>query len=579
MTKHSASRRWPSTLGITALATVLGTVVALLAGAEVASAAALSNASFTGSSQAANATNTNWTVGFKTGNPSGSALASGDTVTVTFASGFAIPTTTPSVTLGAGFSNCTATASRTGTNPLAVTVTLAGGSCSLPSGTAAVLTIGSITNPAAGNYTNTSFLVRTTADNPASPTSNVVIFGTASKLAFTTQPPSTAASGAAFSTQPVVTVQDSGGRTVTSDPSSVTLAIASGPAGANLSCTNNPVAASSGVATFAGCKIDKAGAYTLTATDGSLTSAVSNSVTVSAGAATKLAFTQQPPATGIAGSPLTSFQVTVQDAVGNTVSATDTIALSIATGPAGATFAAGSTTSVAAVAGVATFSAVKLNAVGSYTFTATDTSRTLTTATSSPATILSAAAASKLVFVQGPTEVFAGSTFAPAITVQAQDQFGNPVAGVTVTLSSSAGPLDAGASATTDSSGLASFGSAQINTAATGLTLTATSTGLTAATSGTFDVAVRVTNGIPLTDAAADTGSGVQTVSYYYCPGLTGACTNGTLIGTASTPGNGYLLSWTGQPANGAYRLVAVASDNVSNVSSPSASIPIRISN
>jgi hypothetical protein len=36
-----------------------------------------------------------------------------------------------------------------------------------------------------------------------------------------------------------------------------------------------------GVATFAGCRIDKAGTYTLTATSGVLTAAVSNTVTIS----------------------------------------------------------------------------------------------------------------------------------------------------------------------------------------------------------------------------------------------------------------------------------------------------------
>ena len=576
MANHSASRRWLSRLGITALATVLGTVLALIVGAEVASAAALSNATFTGSSQAANATNTTWTVGFKTGNPSGSALVAGNTVTATFASGFTIPATPP-ITLGTGFSNCTATATA---SSAVVTITLAnsGGTCSLPNNTTASLTVGSITNPAPGSYAASSFAVRTTQDNPASPTSNVVILGPASKLAFTTQP-SGGTSGTAFATQPVVTVQDSAGNTVTTDTSSVTLSITGSPAGASLTCTANPKAAASGVATFAGCKIDKAGTYTLTATDGSLTSAISSSFAVTVGTATKVVFSVQPPATGTAGSALTSFQVAVQDANGNTVSSTDTVALSIATGPAGATFAAGSTTSVAAVAGVATFSAVKLNTAGTYTFTATDTSRTLSTATSSPATIISAAAASKLVFVQGPTDVAAGSAFSPAITVQAQDQFGNAVAGVTVSLTSSAGPLDAGATATTDGTGVATFGSAQINTAAAGLTLTAAASGLTSATSGSFNVVVQVSNGATLTDVAADTGSGVKSVSYYYCAGFSGACTNGTLIGTATSAAGNFAVSWNGQPANGAYRLVVVGTDNVTNASLPSASIPVRVSN
>jgi len=586
MAQHSLpGNRRRTTLIAAVLAAVLGMVVALFLGAETAFAASnVTGVSFTGASQAAGAS-TSWTVGFTTDTPAGSALAAGNQIFVTFASGFTV-TGAPPITLGTGFSHCSASASGSGS---AVIITLAnsGGTCALPKSTATAVTIGSVSNPVAGSYAASTFSVRTSKDSAGSPTSNVVIYGPASKLAITTQPAG-ASSGTAFSSQPVVTVQDANGFTVANNTSSVTLAITTGTgtSGATLSCTGNPVAAVAGVAGFAGCKIDKAGTgYTLTATDGALSSAVTSAFTVSAGAPSTVVFSQQPPATGTAGSPLSAFAVTVQDAAGNPVTsgagATDTIALSIASGPSGATFAGGSVTSVAAVAGVATFSAVTLTTTGSYTFTATDTTRSLATATSAPATAISAAVAGKLAFGQGPTELAAGSTFSPAITVQVQDSFGNPVAsgGITVTLSSSAGPLDGGATAVTNGSGLATFGSAEIDTAAAGLTLTGSASGLSPASSGSFNVVVPVTNGIPLTDTAADSGSGVKSVGYYYCAGYSGACTNGTLIGTATNAANSYLLTWTGQPANGQYRLVAVAVDNVTNTSLPSASIPIRIGN
>src|SRR5207248_1130287 len=101
----------------------------------------------------------------------------------------------------------------------------------------------------------------------------VVSAGVAAKLAFTTQPVG-AAGAAAFATQPVVTIEDAGGNTVAADTSAVTLAITN-PAGATLACTANPKTAVAGVATFAGCNINLANTYTLTATDGSLTAAVS----------------------------------------------------------------------------------------------------------------------------------------------------------------------------------------------------------------------------------------------------------------------------------------------------------------
>jgi hypothetical protein len=102
----------------------------------------------------------------------------------------------------------------------------------------------------------------------------------ASKLAFTQQP-SSSTGGVAFGTQPKVAVEDQYGNTVTTNTSSVTLAIGTNPGSGTLTCATNPLAASAGVASFSGCAIDKAGTgYTLTATDGSLTSATSGSFDV-----------------------------------------------------------------------------------------------------------------------------------------------------------------------------------------------------------------------------------------------------------------------------------------------------------
>jgi hypothetical protein len=216
----------------------------------------------------------------------------------------------------------------------------------------------------------------------SSPTTQVTISaGAAAKLAFTTGPGG-GTSSTAWTTQPVVTVQDAAGNTVTPDTSSVTLAITT-PAGAILTCTANPKAASAGVATFAGCKIDKAGTYTLTATDGSLTSAVSGSFTISAGAAAKLAFTQSPGNT-VAGVVFASQpRVTVQDQYGNTVTTdTSNVTITVTGGTATMTCTANPK---AAVSGVATFGGCAIAKAGTYTLTATD--GTLTSAVSSSFTI------------------------------------------------------------------------------------------------------------------------------------------------------------------------------------------------
>jgi hypothetical protein len=104
--------------------------------------------------------------------------------------------------------------------------------------------------------------------------------GPASKLAFTTQP-SGAVRNIAFLTQPTVAVQDAGGNTVTTSGPSVTLALTAPAGGAVLTCTTNPRSTSSGIAVFAGCRVNQAGTYTLTATSGTLTVTVSNSFTIS----------------------------------------------------------------------------------------------------------------------------------------------------------------------------------------------------------------------------------------------------------------------------------------------------------
>src|SRR5882724_1872826 len=76
--------------------------------------------------------------------------------------------------------------------------------------------------------------------------------GPANKLAFTTSPSSSTA-GSAFGTQPVVTLQDASGNTVTGTAQTVTLAIQSNPGSGNLSgATAVAVNTTTGRATFSG---------------------------------------------------------------------------------------------------------------------------------------------------------------------------------------------------------------------------------------------------------------------------------------------------------------------------------------
>jgi hypothetical protein len=129
-----------------------------------------------------------------------------------------------------------------------------------------------------------------------------VAVGPATKLLFTTQPDGSPTAGQPFPTQPVVTVEDAGGNTVSSYTTAITLSIQSGTGtlGATLNgCTPSLV---SGVDSFSGCSINDPGTgYQLSANSGSL-SATSSAFGVTGLTATSVAEvtgpgTQTPVAT------------------------------------------------------------------------------------------------------------------------------------------------------------------------------------------------------------------------------------------------------------------------------------------
>jgi hypothetical protein len=86
---------------------------------------------------------------------------------------------------------------------------------------------------------------------------------------------------------------------------------------------------------------------------------------------------------------------------------------------------------------------------------------------------------------------------------------------------------------------------------------------------------------VNLTDSSpTDTGgSGVHAVAYFFCSGATGTCTSATpwtAIGSTNTSAGNWPVTWaTPLPADGPYRLVAVATDNAGNVSG--SSTPTRV--
>jgi len=230
---------------------------------------------------------------------------------------------------------------------------------------------------------------------------NVVInAGTATQLAFSTQPTEgqdiQATGTGTFSAS--VAVQDANGNTVSTATNAITLAIGINPSAGLLTCTNAgglTVDAVSGVADFTGCSITEAGTgYALAATSSPvLTPPVNaNAFNITAGAASQLVFSTQP----VGGVPLgtnfaTSPKVSVEDTNGNVVTSdTGTVTLAIASGPGGASLSCSNPgfPTIAAVAGVATFTNCQIGGAVIGTFTLQATRSGLATATSNSVVII-----------------------------------------------------------------------------------------------------------------------------------------------------------------------------------------------
>jgi hypothetical protein len=361
---------------------------------------------------------------------------------------------------------------------------------------AGVATFSDITISTAGSFT----LVATTSGLISATSNSVGVFGGAAKLGFVTQPLSGTASQVL---QPVrVAVQDAGGNIVASDTRTITIAIGGGTAGAVLGGTLS-AAAVAGVATFSNLTVDRAGtAYTLAATTTALlTGGTSTAFDIlSVGPPAKLAFSVQPANTVAGASIAPSIQVVVQDVGGATAtSSTAAITLGIETNPGSGVLAG--TVTVNAIAGVATFSGISINKIGTgYKLNAT--SGTLTKAVSATFNV-TAGAATKVGFLVAPSNAVASAVIAPAVQVAIQDVNGNTVtsstANVTLTIGAGPGGSILGGTATAAAvAGVATFSTLTLSPASTAYQLTASSPSITSATSPTFTITATAASPIKL---------------------------------------------------------------------------------
>ena len=304
-------------------------------------------------------------------------------------------------------------------------------------------------------------------------TTNVAVSaGPVAKLGFIENPTNTTA-GAAMSPAVTVGVEDSYGNVIGTNNSTVTLTLSSGTFEGGSNTTT--ATAMNGVAVQQ--SEDRRRGQLYVVGDRWKSHGLGSKpelLELTAAGANKLAFRQQPTS-AIAGSAINPpVSVNVEDMYGNVVMGdSSTVTLTLNTG----TLKGGSATvSTGAMSGVATFPNLKIDTAGtSYTFSATDGMLAATGPSNSFA--ITAAAASKVVVGQQPTNTVAGSGISPSVTVDVEDANNNLVTTdqsiVTLTLSS--GTFAGGSKTATAKAvgGIATFSNLIINATGT-YTLSAT---------------------------------------------------------------------------------------------------------
>jgi len=227
-------------------------------------------------------------------------------------------------------------------------VTWASQSPAIASVSAGGLVTGAIAGPSA---------ISATYDGVSTTFSVTVVPGAPVRLALRTQP-NGAASGVALTAQPVVEVRDAAENVVTTSSVSVTAAIATGGGALVGVAISN---AQQGVAAYSDLTlIGIVGSRTLSFSAPGLTGVTSAPFTLNAGAASRLVVRTQPAGV-LSGAPfLTQPIVEIRDGADNVVP-TSSASVTVAISSGGGTITG--TTLVPAVAGVATFTNVRLDGV------------------------------------------------------------------------------------------------------------------------------------------------------------------------------------------------------------------------
>jgi len=420
-----------------------------------------------------------------------------------------------------------------------VTMTVSGNGTTVGTTTVkAVNGVATFTNVGISGTAGTAYTLTFTSAGLTSATQSITpTFGTATQATLSTNAAGSA-SGSAFTTQPVITIKDAFGNTVTNSTAPVTMTVS----GNGTTVGTTTVNAVAGVATFTNVGISgTAGtAYTLTFASAGLTSAT-QSITPTFGLATQATLSTNA-AGSVSGSAFTTQPViTIKDAFGNTVT-NSSASVTMTVSGNGTTVG---TTTVNAVNGIATFTDVGISGTAGTSYTLTFASAGLTSATQSITPTFGTATQATLSTNAAGSVSGSAFTTQPVITIK--DAFGNNVTNSTasVAMTVSGNGTTVGTTTVNAVNGIATFTDVGISgTAGTAYTLTFASAGLTSATQSITPLGAANT---PTFGAPTSTPDGFTVQISNYDANFTYAGT--ATVGSVSISGTG-LVTVTGVSPN-----------------------------
>ena len=242
----------------------------------------------------------------------------------------------------------------------------------------------------------------------------------------------------------------------------------------------------------------------------------------------RLTYVSQPTSTP-AGSTIDAITIEATDAYGNAVSGA-AISIGLTTG----TLTSGAAPLTTNAAGEVVFSSLTETKAGTYALTASTSgvSNVL-----SNAFTITALSATTLTYLSQPSSTTAGSIL-NAITVQAADQYANPVAGAAVSIGIAPSSLTTGGgSLTTNAAGKVVFSNLSEDTAGS-YVLSATTSGVAAVSSSSFTITAQAaTARLAFVDQPSSTtaGSTINPVTVLLADQF-GNAVAGAAIGITSTP-------------------------------------------